>query len=68
MLEALVAVTQMLSGVSWDCSGIQNVDVTIDSAEMMATLSDSTLKVLVASYYLHCSWAESNDGRIVLDH
>ncbi len=52
--EALAAVIRMLSVVSWDCSGIQNVDVTTDLAEKMAMFSDSSPKALVASYYSHC--------------
>ena len=55
MLEALAAVIRMLSVVSWDCSDIQNVGVMTGLAGMMVTFSDSSPKVLVASYCLHCS-------------
>jgi hypothetical protein len=47
LVEGLADALQSLSA-SWDCSDIQNVDVTIDLAEMLANFSDSCLKVLGA--------------------
>jgi hypothetical protein len=47
LVEGLADVLQSLSA-SWDCSDIQNVDVTIDLAEMQVNFSDSCLKVLEA--------------------
>ena len=52
LVEGLVDVPQSLSA-SLDCSDIQSVDVTIDSAGMLVSFSGSCPMVLAAWYCLH---------------
>ena len=67
MLAGELADARPSLSASWGCSGIQNVDVTTDSVEMLVSSSGYRRKALGVGYCLLGS-AESNDGRIVLAH
>jgi hypothetical protein len=71
MLAGELADARQSLSASWDCSGIQNVDVRTGSVEMLVNSSGYRLKALEAGHCLHLGsllTAESNDGRIVPAH